>query len=154
MSRKPIYFNSLVLLLSLALSSFALAAEVDLVLHYPFDDVNGVTVPDATGTYDGMMEGTAWALDPNGAFGSGIAFNGSGWVVSDPNVWSDLPGNDVTVTMWLNMDPAAATPWIGHMFKTGSQWPPVFDARFWADSLVIWPNWLSWGRYEDYLFRW
>jgi len=84
-------------------------------------------------------------LDPEGAFGSGIALNGNGWIASDPNVWSDLPGNDVTVTTWLNMDPTAATPWVGHVFKTGSAWPPVLDVRFWADSVAFWPNWLGWG---------
>ncbi|MCH8215533.1 MAG: discoidin domain-containing protein [Planctomycetes bacterium] len=144
MCRRQFYFNAFVLLLGLTLPS--LGGGADLVLHYTFDEGGGDTVNDATGVYHGEMQGNAWAWDADGVFGSGsMAFNGNGRVLSDPKVWSDLPGNDVTVTVWLNADPAAATPWVGHVFFAGSGWPPAFDARFWAHSLALWPSWLGWG---------
>ncbi|MCH8215532.1 MAG: LamG domain-containing protein [Planctomycetes bacterium] len=151
MISRRVYLSFVVLLLSSFLTSFALA-EVELVLHYTFDDVNGVTVPDATGTYDGIMEGDAWTLDPNGVFGGGIAMNGNGRVVSDPNVWSDLPGDAVTLTFWLNMDPTAAMPWVGHIFLAGDGgWPPIIDGRFWDDQVVFWPRWGPWRPDPDTL---
>ena len=144
MTSRSIYCNALVLLLGLALPSLGYGA--DLVLHYTFDEGSGNAVSDSAGPYHGEMQGSGWAWDPEGVFGSGsVAFGNNGRVVSDPQVWADLPGSSVTVTVWLNMNAAASTPWVGHVFFAGNSFPPMLAGRFWATSLSFWPEWGAWG---------
>jgi len=143
MSKRFIHANFLMLLLGLFASSSGYGA--DLVLHYTFDEGAGRNVSDLAGPYHAQMEGSGWEWNPDGVLGGAVSFGNNGRVVSDPQVWSDLSGNEVTVTVWLNMDPTASTPWVGHIFFAGDSFPPMLAGRFWANSMTFWPNWGAWG---------
>ncbi len=133
-------------------------ADPNLVLRYKLNESSGDTVFDSSGDYNGVMDGNQWFWDPCGRDGGCLDFNGHGKLFADPCVWPELDSNNLTVSVWLRMDPCASTPWIGTIFAAGDTWPPCMGVRFWDGNLVIWGGpsfasqyWHTWGLSADTL---
>jgi len=109
MYRKLFYLVSFVLVLSLALTSVAKAADPDLVGWWRFDDGFGTTA--------GTLQGdTAWVT---GHLGKALQFDGVDDFVEVPHAESLMVGTEVTVMAWIN------TP--RHLGPGGELWQGILS---------------------------
>ena len=100
MYRKLFYLVSLVLVLSIALTSVAKAADPDLVGWWRFDEGSGTTAMDFSGKgNDGtLQDNTAWVT---GHLGKALQFDGVNDFVDVPHAESLMAENEVTVMAWI-----------------------------------------------------
>jgi len=100
MYRKLFYLISFVLVLSVALTSTARAADPDLVGWWRFDEGSGTTAADFSGNgNDGTLQSdTAWVT---GHLGKAMEFDGVDDYVDVPHSETLMPENEVTVMAWI-----------------------------------------------------
>src|SRR4030042_6620249 len=103
MYRKLFYLVSFVLVLSVALTSVARAADPDLVGWWRLDDGSGMTAADMSGNgNDGTLRGdTAWVT---GHLGKALQFDGVDDFVGVPHADILTMDNEVTVMAWINTE--------------------------------------------------
>ncbi|MFC1604065.1 LamG domain-containing protein [Planctomycetota bacterium] len=103
MYRKLIYLVSFVLVLSVALTNVAQAADPDLVGWWRLDDGSGMTAADFSGNgNDGTLQGNPrWVA---GQVGGALQFNGVDEFVDVPHAEILTADNEVTVMAWINTE--------------------------------------------------
>jgi hypothetical protein len=103
MYRKLIYLILFVLVLSVALTSVAKAADPDLVGWWRFDEGSGTIATDFSGYgNDGTLRGdTAWVT---GHLGKALRFDGVDDYVEVPHAEILTADNEVTVMAWINTE--------------------------------------------------
>jgi len=118
MYRKLFYLVSFVLVLSVALTSVARAADPDLVGWWRFDEGSGTTATDFSGKgNDGTLQGdTAWVT---GQLGKAVQFDGVDDFVEVPHAESLMAETEVTVMTWIN------TP--RHLGPGGALWQGILS---------------------------
>jgi len=118
MYRKLFYLVSFVLVLSIALTNVAKAAEPDLVGWWRLDDGSGMTAIDSSGNgNDGTLQGNPkWVT---GQIGGALQFNGVDEYVDVPHAEILTADNEVTVMAWINTE-----RYIG---PTGDNWQGILS---------------------------
>ena len=139
MCKKLIYLMSFVLVLGVALTSTANAADPNLVGYWTFDEGSGTTAFDYSGNnYHGTITGAEWVT---GQLAGALRFNGEDYVVVPPQAWSSIE-KQVTIALWAYGD-SDIQPQNDVIFGA-FQDPAVNDARVaqchlpWGNSNVYW----------------
>ena len=103
MCRKLVYLVSFVLVLSVALTNVAKAADPDLIGWWRLDDGSGMTAADFSGNgNDGALQGNPqWVT---GQVGGALQFNGVDEYVEVPHADILTVDNEVTIMAWINAE--------------------------------------------------